>query len=151
MVSQKAGDVREALDMFLIRVMSGNAKAPEEIAILPQMVEKYFAYAPAAALESVAASGEQAPPPFPTDGYVSIKQIAAFLDISEDTVRRRQKDGNLPGPVRRGHKDVKYSAVEYRVAATRMEAKRKGGGDVGVGDHGRGSVGTAGCRREGEK
>lgn len=117
--------VLSAVEGYIERVAGGDAK-PEEIATFPAVVQVYFVhcgttkhtgppelYEPLASAPPLAAATS-----FPTEGRVTVKQVAAFLGIAENTIWQRLNpdsanyDPEFPQPVIRERRNTRWDAAE---------------------------------------
>jgi predicted DNA-binding transcriptional regulator AlpA len=114
--------VKNSIENFVERITSGDAKA-EELAVLPGVLSVYCEfYSGKAMSETDPAESQpkvlppyQALPQFPADGLVGVKQVAAFLGLSENSVWQKLRiDPEFPQPSVRERRMTRWDAARVR-------------------------------------
>jgi predicted DNA-binding transcriptional regulator AlpA len=120
--------VKHSIENFVERITSGSASA-EELSVLPGVLSVYCEFYRekqvtdvSERISDVSPEPAQASSTFPIEGLVGVKQVAAFLSLSENTVWQKMRtDAGFPKPCVRESRRTRWEAAHIREYRQRTE------------------------------
>jgi predicted DNA-binding transcriptional regulator AlpA len=121
--------IRQSLESMVERIASGEASA-EEVSVLPAVLSFYRDCYRAPEVSDV--SAPRATPvvecaSFPAEGLVAVKQVAAFLALSENSVwQKLRTEADFPKPRLREPRRTRWEAADVREYRRRLDVAYSG-------------------------
>jgi len=120
--------IKNSIENFVERITSGGASS-EELAVLPNVLSVYCEFyrgnnvTENETAEKTAEILPAASMSFPADGLVGVKQVAAFLGLSENTVWQKVRiEPDFPQPYLRERRRTRWEASKVREYLQRRSA-----------------------------